>query len=209
MPIAKNACKKIRKEPGTPGGITYHITKRSSNGETPLCFRRLTNGSGNRCANHAGKGTWHVGTGACRKHGGNAGRPPTTGKHAVMAQHRLAGTIQEYMDGDHGELMDLSKELATIRALFAEFMEEFPEPYDDRYGIQLQRATAMIQATGSLVEKISRIEARNTLTASQVLYLRVVMADILMKFVPLEQRQRAVDELLQRFGGGTELLVEG
>jgi len=213
MPITKADCKHIREEEGTPGGVTYHITKRGrGQKESPLCFRSLANSlidnTGHRCSNTAGKGTWHVGQGACRKHGGNAGRKPTTGKHAFRARERLADRIEYFLEHDYDKLMRLDRELAAMKLLIQDFIERFPEPEDTKFTIELSRLTTMIQAVGSLVDKISRIESRNALTTQQVLYLRVTMADILMKYVPVEKRERAVQELAQRVGS-TQLFLEG
>jgi len=214
MPITKADCKRTREEEGTPGGVTYHITKRGrGQKEAPLCFRPLANslteGTGNRCTNTAGKGTWHVGEGACRKHGGNAGRPPTTGKYAFRARERLADRIEYFLEHDYDKLMRLDTELAALKLLILDFIEEFPSPDDKKFSIAVTRLTAMIQAAGSLVEKISRVESRNALTTQQVLYLRVTMADILMKYVPVEKRERAIAELAQRVGSSTQLMIEG
>jgi glutamate mutase epsilon subunit len=120
-----------------------------------------------------------------------------------MARHRLKADIEKYMTQDKDKLMDLSVELATIRVLFQEFMGRFPEPEDKNYGVELNRAISMVQATGSLVEKISKIESRNTLTAAQVLYLRVVIADILTKWIPdVRHRELAIADLNHRVAGG-------
>lgn len=204
MPISKDDCKDIRIEEGTPGGDTYWVTINGAE-EKPLCFRKIPNRPFH-CGNLAGKGTWHIGTGACKFHGGNAGRKPSTGRNAHVAKTRLAADIQKYLDGDKAKLFDLSRELATVKVLFEEFTEVFPEPGDDTYGIELHRIQQLVGTIGNLVDKISRVESRNALTMSQVLYLRVVMADILMKYVPEPKRERAILELAQRVGAGTPLL---
>lgn len=203
MAIHKDDCRAIREEEGTAGGVTYHITKKGKGQEEqPVCFRRLTDGSGNRCSRKAGYGTWHLGEGACKFCGGTAGRKPTTGRHAKMARRRLKKTVEKYLANDHTRLMDLTPELATMRILFQEFIEDFPVSTDDNFGIELHRVTNLVGTIGTLVDKISRIESRNTLTAAQVLYLRVTMADILMKYIAdPDDRDRAVAELADRVGG--------
>ena len=210
MPITEAQCELIEYEEGTPGGTTYYITANGSK-EYALCFRQLPGrDKGIRCANPAGKGTWHVGTGACRKHGGNAGRKPTTGRNAHRARQRLKDQIDDYVEKDRDELLSLDRQLAALKILFEEFVERFPEPGSDKFSIELTRMTQMIQACGALVEKISRIETRNAITVAQVLYLRATIADILLKYVPDDERERAVGELLQRLGGGNvKALMEG
>ena len=208
MPITEAQCELIEYEEGTPGGTTFYITRGGR--EVPLCFRSLPGRIGLKCANHAGKGTWHVGTGACRKHGGNAGRPVTTGRNAHRARQRLKDQIDDYVEKDREELLSLDRQLAALKILFEEFVERFPEPGSDKFSIELTRMTQMIQACGALVEKISRIETRNAITVAQVLYLRATIADILLKYVPDDERERAVGELLQRLGGGNvKALMEG
>jgi len=209
MPLTLKQVKNIREEEGTPGGTTYHVTKKGRwEEEKTLCFRRRTKHPGTRCEKTAGFGTWHIGTGACKFHGGSGGRKPTTGRGAKVARQRLATDIQKYLDGDRAKLLDLSTQLATVKVLFEEFVEHFPEPEDAKYGIELHRIQQLTGTIGSLVEKISKIESRNTLTMSQVLYLRVIMTDILMKYVPETARQRAVLDLTQRMGSGIPLLEE-
>ena len=219
MPILKSKVARIEIEEGTSGGSTYWIAMKDHNGNEPsvaYCFRKTRqksdDGKPMYCANAAGYGTWHLGEGACKFHGGLAGTPPTTGAHAVVARRRLSDDINEFLEKDEGKLMDLRYELAAVRVLFQEFIEKFPGTDDERYGVEVNRAMAMVGTIGSLVDKISRIEARNTLTASQVLYLRATIADILMKYVmDPDRRERALKELIHRVGGeGSEVrLIEG
>jgi hypothetical protein len=100
-------------------------------------------------------------------------------------------------------MLDITYELAALRVLFRDLIEAFPEPDDKAYTANLNRATAMITATGSLVDKISRIQSRNNITAAQVMYLRVSMADILVKYLPdLKIRELAIADLMARIPGG-------
>jgi hypothetical protein len=205
-------------EEGTSGGPTYWVTLRGETEAKALCYRKSRHkdksdsGKQYYCANVAGHETWHRGEGACKYHGGTAGKPPTTGAKSVVAKRRLADDIQKYLEKDESKMMDLRYELAAVRILFQEFVEKFPDVDDERYGIEVNRAMAMVGTIGSLVDKISRIEARNTLTASQVVYLRVTVADILMKYImDPDRRDRAIRELVHRVGGeGSEVrLIEG
>ena len=60
----------------------------------------------------------------------------------------------------------------------------------------------------NLVEKISKIDNRNALTAAQVLYLRATVADLLMKYLPDPQlREKAAKELAVRLGGDVEVTM--
>lgn len=210
MPITKDDVVVVREETGTPGGTTYWIYHKEDPDriEEPVCFRRLngkeTRGKNLRCNRYAGLGTDHYGTGACKLHGGvtNLSTKIKTGKSAIVTRAVLQDKIDEFMTGDLSDLSDLSLELAGMRALFHEFLENFPEVTEDTYGLALSRATKLVAAIGTLLEKISKIEARNTLTAAQALYLQATVADILLKNISdPATRDRAVKELTNRMSG--------
>jgi len=210
MPITKAEVTVVREEQGTPGGATYWIYRNDDpeRKEIPLCYRTLTGkdtrGQGLRCNRVAGLGTDHYGVGACKLHGGNTNLASIikTGKGAIVTRNVLQDKIDEFLTGDMSDLSDLSLELAGMRAIFHEFLENFPQISDDNYGIALSRASKLVAAIGTLLEKISKIEARNTLTAAQALYLQATVADILLKNIadPIA-RERAVKELTNRMSG--------
>jgi hypothetical protein len=212
MPVSKKECKKIREVEGMQGGITYYITHKDYTEETALCFRLIRDPNKQdeektlRCANHAGMGTEHVGSGACKYHGGASTsviNTIKTGKGAVMTRKSLSDKIDTYLGEDSEKLFDLSKELAAMRAVFEEFMETFASPTDEaKYSGDLYRLVNLVGTVGTLVDKISRINSRNTLTSAQVLYIRATVADILVKYLrdPI-QREMAVKELTSRVTG--------
>jgi hypothetical protein len=209
MPISKDKVT-IREEQGTPGGVTYWITHNDDpeRSEIALCFRTLNGvdnrGKGLRCNRPAGMGTSHYGTGACRLHGGNTNITASirSGKNAVVTRAVLQDKIEEFLTGDSSDLSDLSIELASMRAIFHEFLENFPNVDEDNYGIAISRATKLVAAIGTLLEKISKIENRNTLTAAQAMYLQATVADILLKNISDPAvRDRAVKELTNRMSG--------
>jgi hypothetical protein len=194
----------IREEPGTPGGTTYFVKLPANREEKAICFRRMHKDHALRCTNPAGYKTWHVGTGACAFHGGNTSANPNirTGRTAFVTRTRLNDQIQEYLNQDRGKLLNLDYELATAKAIYAEMVSLFPEPGDDNYGIWLNRFLNVIGSIGTLVEKISRTDARNTLTAAQVLLLRATVADLFSKYITDPNvRERAARELAARLGG--------
>ena len=201
-------------EKGTLGGDTYWIEHPEWAGEErALCFRKISRTSmekgdlprDSRCAREAGWGTWHIGEGACKTHGGTDKRARAkNGQNSIASQNELKSRINAYIEsGDRDSMLDLTYELAALRVLFQELVEHFPDPTDKSYTIQVSRAVTMIQATGSLVDKISRIQSRNNITAAQVMYLRAVVADILAKYLTdPDYRERAVKELMARVEGG-------
>ena len=128
----------------------------------------------------------------------------TNGKKAPASRNELRRRIDAYIEsGDRDSMLDLTYELGALRVLFRELVDYFPEPDDKSYTIQVNRAVTMIQATGSLVDKISKIQSRNNITTAQVMYLRAVVADILAKYLTdPDYRERAVKELMARVEGG-------
>jgi len=207
MSIYRFDCRIYKEETGTPGGVTYHIILKGDKNPRALCFRPIHGNREWRCEKVAGYGTSHVGTGACKFHGGADKTPViTNGRTAFATKQRLAEKIDAYLNKSRDELLDLTKELAAIRAIFDEALEHFPDPDAEDYGMWFRRMTELIGTIGSLVEKISRTDSRNTLTAAQVLYLRATVADILMKYIkdPAD-RERAAKELATRMGGDVEV----
>jgi len=210
MAIEKVNAKVIRADEDTPGGTTYYIQPMGKDFVRALCFRQIHGHPDLRCAKSSGFNTWHKGTGACSRHGGATpeGNTIKTGMTSKIRQ-RLAVGIDKYLKLDRAQLLDLTYELATTRAVFEEFLEELPTPDSDEYGMWFHRFTEIIGTMGSLVEKISKIENRNTLTAAQVLYLRATVADLLMKYIQDPAvRMRAAQELQSRMGGDIEVTLD-
>lgn len=206
--------KNIRVDKGTVGGDTYYITLPKELDERALCFRRISTDHSMRCTNPAGYKTYHNGTGACAYHGGNAGEKSAaamvkTGRFSTATKMRLANSVQQYIAQDRAQLLDLTEQLAISKAIFDEFVENFPEPSAKEYGLQLNRFMSIISALGNLVEKMSRMDNRNTITTAQVLYLRATVADILMKYLkdPYD-RERAAKELASRMGGEVNSTID-
>lgn len=216
--LREGDCISIDVDKGTIGGDTYWVEHPDWAGEQhALCFRRIKEANrtydDERCTQAAGYGTDHAGTGACKFHGG-AGITTSLsgnfrhGRGAVQMRKILAERIDDYVENDSEQLFDLTYELAAMRVMMRELIDRFPNPNDEENyermsSIAMQRIMTMIQATGSLVDKISRIESRNTITAAQVLYLRARMADILVKYIPdPDRREHAIQELAHSMPGG-------
>jgi len=190
---------------GTPGGDTYYVILPNKTDPTPLCFRKIKHRDGaKRCTNVAGLRTWHPGTGACFIHGGGSrenGPRLANGKQSKM-RGRLQVRVDNYLSMDRARLLDLSGELAISRSLFDDFVDVYKGPEDEQFGAWFYRFNQIVTTLGTLVEKISRIDTRNTLTAAQVLYLQATVADILMKYInDPDLRNRAARELASRMGG--------
>ena len=214
--IAESEVLHVTAEKKTLGGDTFWIQHEDWPGEErALCYRKIRPFSqkdkgypaDSRCNNQAGWGTSHFGEGACKNHGGSDKKimeRSSNGAVKTVFKTQLRRKIEEYIEsGDRDSMLDLTYELAAIRVLFQDLLEQFPDPEDKTYTIQVNRAINMIQATGSLVDKISRIQTRSSITAAQVMYLRATVADILAKHITeIDQRERAIKELMARVGGG-------
>lgn len=213
MSIEKSRAKVISEIEGTPGGVTYIVKLPKLKEKKSLCFRPLKQEPHKRCTHEAGYRTDHLGTGACRFHGGNTGLNPriTNGMQAKVTRSRLQDKIDAYLGKDRSQLLDLSYHLAATRVIFDEFIDDFPEPGGDEeteeaYSVAFYRFNIMISTLGNLVDKITRIEARSTLTAAQILYIRATMVDLIMKYiVDPDDRDRFLREMANRMGGDMDL----
>jgi hypothetical protein len=102
--------------------------------------------------------------------------------------------------------LDLTEHLAATRVIFDEFIDDYPDPQADDYGLWFHRFTNLIGTMGTLVEKISKVDSRNSLTAAQVLYIRAILVDMFIKYIPdADARERALRELASRMGGDVEV----
>lgn len=209
MPIEKDRARLVQTDEGTIGGDTYWVKLPGEREAHALCFRRIRSDPHLRCVNVAGYKTEHVGTGACAYHGGNNKPFIVTGRKAVMTKTRLADKIQTYLQRDRDDLLDLTEQLAATRAIFDEFIETYPDPEHEDYGLWFHRYTNLIGTLGTLVEKISKVDARNSLTAAQVLYIRAILVDMFIKYIPdADKREQALRELASRMGGDVEVSMK-
>ena len=210
MSVEKNKCKVLRTDMDTPGGMTNYVILPRESDARAICFRQMRGKPDERCAQPAGYKTWHPGTGACMFHGGESSEASptlTTGKYSKI-RVRLRERIEEYLKQDRTQLLDLTEELAVSKAVFNEMLGKLPEPDDDSYGVWFFRFQQAIGTVSNLVDRIGKIDARNSLTAAQVMYLRATVADILMKYIPdPDNRERAARELASRMGGDVETEV--
>lgn len=221
MPITKEDCDEIQKELGTLGGATYRVKIQGDSDFRTICFRPLRS-KGNakvvdnqdrllRCTQPAGRNTDHLGTGSCSIHGGS-GKGAIQGAHWMtngrsdgVIRRSVRNKINEYYAMSQGELRDLSFELATLKGMFSEIVDNMPEVDDEDFMLNVNRVQNLVGTIGTLVDKISRIESRDTLTVAQVLYLRTAVSDILMTYITdPEKRELAAKDLVQRVGGSGE-----
>lgn len=214
MAISISDVAKVKIIKGTEGGDTYEVRMRGELDKKRVCYRPVDEVDDldikMRCANPAGAGTDHKGKGPCHLHSTDKMRAMSIkhGRNATVTRGSLAKRIDKYKEKDQGELLDLTAELSTMKGILEELVEEFPDPNDTSYGVKLDRVTKIISMINRLVDSISKIESRNAITVTQVIYLRAVLSDILMKYIehPADQK-RAAQELVQRVGGREEYPV--
>lgn len=218
MAISKEDCTSIEIEDGTIGGSTYYVRHpKWNNEERAICCRPVKNIPGYDranmfCERAAGWRTDHEGEGSCRTHGGShssRGRQYSTGERSVATKKHLKKRVDDFIEKDKNDLMNLDTELAAMKLLFQDLLEMFPESHEDEgYGMYMNQAMKLVNIISDVVDKISKIESRNTITVNQVMYLRVRLATMFTKYIEdPEKRQRALRELVASMPGGDESAI--
>lgn len=229
----------LKVEKFTPGGHTYWVeTKEYPGYWQAFCYRPTVEKRrvGKRCENAAGQGTDHLGTGACKFHGGNTylvkevadvlgvsvEKSPKYVRDVVQNDAVMKGIkarVDAYMLVDNGALLDLTKELAISRALMETLMERLDNMLADEESplknvLELAKVMNMtIAGVGRTADSISKIQQRNTLTSAHIVYLRTVFADLLLKYIEdPDMREQALLTLSSRIGGtdqptGSKLVI--
>lgn len=146
--------------------------------------------------------------GKCRIHGGKAGRPVETGRYSKYAPQKLRDKIEAFKNDDPLSLID---ELATQRALLADYLERFQAtggqmPADDIY-----RLMSWIGDIGVMVDRMVKIRNSTALTAAEVAYLVARIPEVIAKYIDDPDKQQAF--VADLFGGirtsGLPALVSG
>jgi hypothetical protein len=203
----------VRCVEGTAGGATYFVLMPDTGKEVALCMRQIPgrNHAGDLCMQLAGFDTWHQGTGACSKHDKTKDKPGNAPKEREHSYgNRLKTAINEYLTKDKTSLMDLTKELAATRAIMDYMLENFdPDDVENfKFDVWLRHFTGTIGALSNLVERISRVDNRNALTAAEVLFIKATMVDLFMKYIPdPTAREQAAKELASRIGGDVDAKI--
>lgn len=220
MALKKADCTYIATEEGTIGGRTFWVKHpKWNNKERAICFRPVKNIPGHDranmfCERPAGWRTDHPGEGACSTHGGKMSDNGSFkhGGRAVATKKHLKRRVDEFVeDGDKEELHNLDKELATMKLLFQDQIEMFPDsPQDEDYGRYLSQTMKMVQIISDTLDKVSKIESRNAITINQVIYLRARIAYLFTKYIPdLDEREKALADLMSSIAGGDANIIEG
>ena len=78
------------------------------------------------CKNKAGKGTEHLGSGKCSKHGGNGGRPPTNGNKSTKPEYQTLrdAVLRKKQDT---ELLDGRENVALLSTILSQQIDRYDE----------------------------------------------------------------------------------
>jgi hypothetical protein len=115
------------------------------------------------CKQRAGHGTSHKGVGRCFQHGGlkrSGDDRVTNGRNSRVKATALGDLIDT--ERNRTDPLDLSGELATLRALVADLRARNPEAPDHQSEIALARET------GIMVERIERIRSQNAISRPEL-----------------------------------------
>ena len=140
-------------------------------------------------------------------HGGtNPGAPIKHGRYSKYAPAKLKEKIEAFKEDDPLNLVD---ELATQRALFADYLERFeigtPLGADDIF-----RLMSWASDIGVMVDRMVKIRNSTALTAAEVAYLVARIPEVVAKYIEDPDQQSAfVSDL---FGGlrtaSSEAIIE-
>lgn len=138
-----------------------------------VCGAKTRNGG--HCQLTAGWGTQHPGNGRCKLHGGaSPGAPIITGRYSLAHRKSLEEKARTFAnDLQPGSLLS---ELALMRALLQEHLENNPDDTERQFG--------MMEAIGRMVERIVKIMSSTSLTQSDVRHLQDRFALALLTYVP-------------------------
>jgi hypothetical protein len=167
---------------------------------------------GDRCTQPAGWGTDHPMEGRCRLHGGagiekRAKARITNGRTSKVLRRRVKEKVQAYLDDP--QPTDLSRELATQRALLDEMLEGVLDIGDPEvFANSIPRVMAQLDLIGRQVDRITKVEQRYALTAGQIEYVKGVMADVINLYIEdPHARERAANFLVSKLGASKAMLV--
>lgn len=178
------------------GGITNWLsTTKHPDEMVAYCARkrRVQNYKGDNptneplyCSRPAGWGTVHLGYGACKVHAGNARKPIINGNASIVTNSMLKNKIEEYLTVDKKELVDISFEMATLKAILNQMVDNFEDADPDdmtAFRADASRVQSLISTISTTAEKINRIESRSALTVGQIMYLKARIEYILTKYI--------------------------
>lgn len=146
------------------------------------------------CGARAGFGTTHPGVGRCKFHGGLQDDDDRlkSGAHSVVKNTTLGALIEQ--ERNRADPLDLSGELATLRALVADLRERNPKMPDHASEI------ALANSIGVMVERISKMQS--SISRSEVNRLVHELWRSVDNRVPDDRLKREITQDWTRIGLG-------
>ena len=159
--------------------------------------------SGEQCKQPKGMGTPHKGVGNCKYHGGLSISP----SERQSIKDNLEGRIQQYLEDP--EILDLRREVATLRALTEDFMLDYEESPDLSKEKKDYAAAVvqLIQATVKTTEKLEVImrKREHVLTVSELKEAQQSFVSVIREELP---KIEALVTDHDAFAGHIERLVQ-
>lgn len=173
------------------------------------CGAKRTKRKG-RCRLRAGAGTLHKGRGKCSWHGGisraDDGRLKRGGRYSQVLPDLLRDRYEEFLTSEEA-IEDVSSEIALKRTVLITFLSPALKRLTEEAlagEIDLGDVAALLGWAGEIEKgamRFARIANMGALTQAEVSLIELAVIDILMRFVPDEdKRLQAVEELSWRLG---------
>lgn len=166
--------------PGAASAITHFV-----NGE-PYCLDPLSaEGKEDQyCSQEAGFGTDHFGTGSCRYHWGNSIPSKLQHTYGKYLKRDLRARFMEFSQYDEIQLMDLRPELMLLRTILTDTVDAYQQTGSVR---ALDVTLRLLDNITTTVDKIDKIQSRQTLTAAMAKKMFLDAIQIVRTFLPPEK----------------------
>lgn len=138
------------------------------------------------CRSRAGAGTAHAGVGRCKMHGG---LQPEDGRVTHGARSMVkSSTLRQLIEAEKGRTdpLDLSEELAILRALRSELLAG--------ENVNADAAQKLLDGAGRMVERIERIRSQNAISRPELNRIMHEMWRAIDGRIPDEQLKAAIRE---------------
>lgn len=135
----------------------------------------------------------------CRVHGGLTPKGTESpnylhGRYSSSVPAELQEKIHEL---DNFDILDLTDELQTQRALIASYIERYQKGVN-MTEFSIGTVISWFNSVGVMVERIMKMRNETALTSAELALLKMRTADLVVKYIDSPERQRAfVIELFQ------------
>lgn len=172
--------------PGANAALTHFV-----NGE-PYCLEPLSaEGKEDQyCSQEAGFGTDHFGTGSCRYHWGHVIPNKFQRSYGKYLKREARARFLEFAQQDDIELMDLRPELTLLRTLLTDTTQVYQDTKSAR---AMDLSLRILDNISSTVDRIDKIQSRQTLTAAMAKKMFLDAITIVRTFLPADKVPAFVD----------------